>query len=170
MYKFEVVDLTTNKSFEFDAESTLILGRGDPFGIQDRTVSRKQVQLEALRDGRCFAERLSENPSLLGTKLLPLKHKVEVSHKDIISLLPGKFPFQINFPHHFLEGSQEDTQPLSNKVEPPVISDTESPHDEAESHSSDQEDIDYTIESGHPDGLSFSEESSYLGEVSDATI
>jgi hypothetical protein len=80
----------------------------------------------------------------------------------------GKFPFQINLPHQFVEASMETTQPLSDKVEAPGISDTASPHYEAESHSSDQEeDIDYTIESGHPDGLSFSEESSYLGKDSD---
>lgn len=68
-----------------------------------------------------------------------------------------------------MEDPSEDTQPLSSRVDVPAISDTESAHDEvAESRSSDQEqDIDYTIESGHADGLSFSEESSFLGEDSD---
>lgn len=89
MYTFEVVDLTSNNSFRFDTATAFILGRGDKFGIQDRTVSRKQgkiyhnysmvnpprlcnsltrsfgitaVQLEALGDGRCFAERVSWTP------------------------------------------------------------------------------------------------------------
>lgn len=81
----------------------------------------------------------------------------------------GKFPFQINLPHQVVEEPSEDTQPLSSRLEAPAISDTEMSHDEvAESRSSDQDqDIEYTIESGHPDGLSFSEESSFLGEDSD---
>lgn len=45
MYTFEVLDLTTNNSFQFDAATAFILGRGDKFGIQDRTVSRKQGKI-----------------------------------------------------------------------------------------------------------------------------
>jgi hypothetical protein len=76
---FEVVDLTTNNTYSLEPNIPLIIGRGEKFGIQDRTVSRKQgevsstdillmhspfssqhvVQLEALPDGRCFAERVS---------------------------------------------------------------------------------------------------------------
>ncbi|KAG2184593.1 hypothetical protein INT43_000502 [Umbelopsis isabellina] len=87
-FVFELKDLTNDKLYQLEPNIPVLVGRGEKFDIHDRTVSRKQIQLEALSDGRCFVERLSENPSLLGTKLLPLKNKVEVKHNDIINLLP----------------------------------------------------------------------------------
>jgi hypothetical protein len=53
MYTFEVTDLTTNNSFHFDTATAFTLGRGDKFGIQDRTVSRKQGKIYyKLHDGQ----------------------------------------------------------------------------------------------------------------------
>ncbi|KAM3586787.1 hypothetical protein VKS41_001844 [Umbelopsis sp. WA50703] len=161
---FELKDLTHDKIYQLEPDVPVIVGRGEKFDIHDRTVSRKQIQLEALSDGRCFAERLSENPSLLGTKLLPLKKKVEVKHNDIINLLPGKLPFQLNLPHQVITEGLDNTQTLLH-MEGTALEDASYHVKEAENQSSnDEQDIEYTIEPRHGDTLSFSEESSYLGE------
>ncbi|CAM0135729.1 unnamed protein product [Umbelopsis sp. WA50703] len=149
---FELKDLTHDKIYQLEPDVPVIVGRGEKFDIHDRTVSRKQIQLEALSDGRCFAERLSENPSLLGTKLLPLKKKVEVKHNDIINLLP------------VITEGLDNTQTLLH-MEGTALEDASYHVKEAENQSSnDEQDIEYTIEPRHGDTLSFSEESSYLGE------
>jgi hypothetical protein len=152
--------------------------------VQLRTNTPK---LNGFNDG----SQLSENPSLLGTKLLPLKKKVEVKHNDIINLLPvsechvgncahftsvrcisnmvlgsfkGKLPFQLNLPHQVITESLDNTQTLLH-MEGTALEDASYHVKEAENQSSnDEQDIEYTIEPRHGDTLSFSEESSYLGE------
>jgi hypothetical protein len=47
---FKIVDLATNNSYEFEPDTPIIIGRGEKFGIQDRTVSRKQGELSGWTD------------------------------------------------------------------------------------------------------------------------
>jgi hypothetical protein len=83
----------------------------------------------------------------------------------------GKLPFQLNLPHQLPEEkADEETQPFTH-TDSRAFSDSPTPHYEAESRSSDQEqDIEYTIEPGHGDALSFSEESSYLGKENEDNV
>lgn len=76
----------------------------------------------------------------------------------------GKLSFQIKVPHQQVAGeANEETQPFSHPEER-APTDSPTPQYEAESRSSNQdEEIEYSIEPGHGDVLSFSEESSYLG-------
>jgi hypothetical protein len=68
------------------------------------------------------------------------------------------------------EKADEETQPFTH-TDSRAFSDSPTPHYEAESRSSDQEqEIEYTIEPGHGDALSFSEESSYLGEENEDNV
>ncbi|KAI7881384.1 hypothetical protein K492DRAFT_206870 [Lichtheimia hyalospora FSU 10163] len=83
----------------------LILGRGNPnhLDILNPHVSRKQVRISLLDDGRCFVERLAPNPSLLNGKLLPLRKEIQVFNGDIINLIPKDLAFRL-----ISSGTQEE--------------------------------------------------------------
>ncbi|KAL1929779.1 hypothetical protein VTP01DRAFT_1917 [Rhizomucor pusillus] len=91
-------NVTTGEEITLEPEKPFILGRGGKFKINNRFVSKQQVKITLLEDGRCFVERLAANPSLLRGQLLPMKKEVEVSDGDMINLVPDMYPFEIVIP------------------------------------------------------------------------
>ncbi|CDH52968.1 predicted protein [Lichtheimia corymbifera JMRC:FSU:9682] len=85
-----LIDLRNGHQITLHEEEPFILGRGNPdhLEILNPHVSRKQVRISLLEDGRCFIERLAPNPSLLNGKQLPLRKEIQIFNGDIINLIP----------------------------------------------------------------------------------
>ncbi|KAJ8656454.1 hypothetical protein O0I10_007777 [Lichtheimia ornata] len=143
-----LIDLRNGHQITLHEEEPFILGRGNPkhLEILNPHVSRKQVQISLLDDGRCFIERLAPNPSLLNGKQLPLRKEIQVFNGDTINLIPNDLGFKVI------------TSDIREGV-PPVIG----------PHEPDTQDS-YATQEGHgrieDEGQSSSDESSLLGNAS----
>ncbi|KAI8139354.1 hypothetical protein BJV82DRAFT_626940 [Fennellomyces sp. T-0311] len=101
-------DETTGRVYDLEPNVPFIVGRGKQIGLDHPQLSRNQLELNLLDDGRCFVKRLSSNPSLLRGKMLPMHHEIQVDDGDIIELLPNELPFKV-----CLETAAQDLYPPS---------------------------------------------------------